>query len=480
MVFSSLLFIFAFLAPQLFIYFIAKKTRTRNIILLVFSLIFYAWGGPQYLLLLTGEAFVSWYSAREIGRIQSKTLKKCWLVLECVILLLLLILFKYTGFILTNVQRFTGWPEAVPDIILPIGISFYTFQLISYVADVYRGEVQAQQAYWKVLLYCSLFHQCIAGPIVRYSTVENDIENRTITLDDFSAGVRRFSVGLAKKAILANGCGALADKFAPMAQGAVSSMPTLGLWFGMICYTLQIYLDFSAYSDMAIGMGRMVGFHYLENFNYPYIARSVQDFWRRWHISLSTFFRDYVYIPMGGNRKGAFRTYVNLFIVWFLTGMWHGASWNYILWGLYFFVFLALERLFLGKVLDKIWGIFGHIYALLVAVIGWVLFRFTDFSTLLEVLRGMFSFGGGRALWNQELISSCLNHVFFLAAALISVFPIGKKIRDGLLAAGHRKARHGLLGLVYFTDALTPVILILLSVLALIGNTYNPFLYFQF
>ncbi len=479
MVFSSLLFVFAFLAPQLLIYFIAKKTRTRNIILLVFSLIFYAWGGPQYLLLLTGEAFVSWFTAREIGRSQIQAMKKRWLALECVVLLFLLIFFKYSGFILTNVQLFSGWPEIVPNIILPIGISFYTFQLISYVADVYRGEVEAQQAYWKVLLYCSLFHQCIAGPIVRYSTVADEIEERTITLDDFAAGVRRFSVGLAKKAILANGCGAIADKLAPMTQEGLAAVPTLGIWLGMLCYTLQIYLDFSAYSDMAIGMGRMVGFHYLENFNYPYVAKSVQDFWRRWHISLSTFFRDYVYIPLGGNRKGAGRTYLNLFIVWFLTGMWHGASWNYILWGLYFFVFLALERLFLGKVLEKI-PFIGHIYAFFVAVMGWVLFRFTDSSALLAAVRGMFAFGGSRALYNKELISVCMNNLFFFAAALISVFPLGKKIRDGLIAAGRRKGRHGLLALVYFTDALTPFILILLSVLALIGNSYNPFLYFQF
>ena len=479
MVFSSLLFVFAFLTPQLLIYFIAKKTKTRNVILLVFSLIFYAWGGPQYLPLLLLEAFVSWYTAREIGRTEIRSMKKRWMALECVVLLLLLIFFKYTGFILTNVQHFTGWPETVPSIILPIGISFYTFQLISYVADVYRGEVEAQQKYWKVLLYCSLFHQCIAGPIVRYQTVADEIEERKITLEDFAQGVRRFAVGLAKKAILANGCGVIADKFAPMTGEALSALPTLSIWLGMFAYMLQIYLDFSAYSDMAIGMGRMVGFHYLENFNYPYSAKSVQDFWRRWHISLSTFFRDYVYIPLGGNRKGAGRTYLNLFIVWFLTGMWHGASWNYILWGLYFFVFLAIERMFLGKALDKV-HVIGHIYAFIVAYFGWVLFRFNDFSVLLTAVRGMFSFGAGAELYNQETVSMCLNNLFFLIAAFIAVFPLGKTIRDKMIAAGRKKARHGLLSLVYFTDALIPPILIVLSVLALIGNSFNPFLYFQF
>ncbi|MBR6322351.1 MAG: MBOAT family protein, partial [Lachnospiraceae bacterium] len=278
MVFSSLLFIFAFLAPQLLIYFLVKDHKARNIVLLVFSLIFYAWGGPMYLLLLVTECFVSWLTAREIERSDKKEIRKRYLILECCALIGLILVFKYTGFLAWNLQKVFGWPKVVPEIILPIGISFYTFQLISYVADVYRGEVEAQPRFWKVLLYASLFHQCIAGPIVRYKTVSSEIDNREVSTKDVAEGIRRFAVGLAKKAILANGCAVIADKLAPVGAGNIAGIPALSLWFGMFAYMLQIYLDFSAYSDMAIGMGRMVGFHYLENFDYPYTAGTVQDF----------------------------------------------------------------------------------------------------------------------------------------------------------------------------------------------------------
>ena len=478
MVFSSLLFLFAFLTPQLLIYFLFRETRARNIVLLVFSLIFYAWGGPKYLILLVSEAFFSWYIARAIAGCRFKQTRRLWMILECVLLLGLLGVFKYTGFFLNNLKIVTGWPAEVPTIILPIGISFYTFQLISYVADVYRGEVDAQDCYYKVLLYASLFHQCIAGPIVRYKTVADEIEERRITLKDFSDGIRRFAVGLAKKAILANGCAAIADKMLPEGIAALSAAPSLNIYIGVFCYMLQIYLDFSAYSDMAIGMGRMVGFHYLENFNYPYTAKSVQDFWRRWHISLSTFFRDYVYIPLGGSRKGAFRTYINLFVVWFLTGMWHGASWNFILWGLYFFVFLTIERLFLGKALEKTWGIIGHIYTLIVVFFGWALFKFTDFASLTAVLKGLFF--SGHPLYGPETLSILKQNLFFLVIAVIGVFPIGKALRDALRKNGKKSGNRLILRSVYITDMLTPVVLLVLSVLALVGNSYNPFLYFQF
>ena len=480
MVFSSLLFIFAFLAPQLLIYFLLKDPKQRNIVLLVFSLVFYAWGGPVYLLLLVIECFTSWFTAREIERTEFPKLKKGWLILECVVMIGLIFIFKYTGFFAWNLQKIFGWPKVIPDIVLPIGISFYTFQLLSYVVDVYRGEVEAQPRFWKVLLYASLFHQCIAGPIVRYKTVADEIDHREITTRDIAEGVRRFSVGLAKKAILANGCATIADKLAPLTAEQMSSVHGAGLWLGMFAYMLQIYLDFSAYSDMAIGMGRMVGFHYLENFDYPYTAGTVQDFWRRWHISLSTFFRDYIYIPLGGNRKGKGRTYINMLVVWFLTGLWHGASWNYILWGLYYFVFLSFERLFFGNVLKRstLTKALGHVYTLFVVFFGWVLFRYTDSKMLFEVLKGMF--GIGHSFGSPEAGSMLINNIFFLILAVVAVLPVGKKLREMLRKETWKNQQLVLYNALNAIDAVLPALLMVLSVLALVGNSYNPFLYFQF
>ena len=332
MVFSSLLFVFLFLALNLMVYFFVSE-KNRNYVLLIFSLVFYAWGGPKFLILLVGETAASWFFALQIEKEKSSSRRRLYMVGECIVLLGLLGFFKYTVFFLDNLQAITGFPKEIPQIILPIGISFYTFQLLSYVIDVYKGEVAAQPRFWKLLLYSSLFHQCIAGPIVRYETVANEIDERKISGGDVFVGVRRFCVGLAKKSILANSCASAADTLLPAGVEALSAQSTLGLWLGMLFYMLQIYLDFSAYSDMAIGMGRMVGFHYLENFNYPYIAKSAQDFWRRWHISLSSFFRDYVYIPLGGSRCETWKIVRNMAVVWFLTGMWYGDSWNYILWG---------------------------------------------------------------------------------------------------------------------------------------------------
>ena len=480
MVFSSLLFIFAFLAPQLLIYFLVKDHKARNIVLLVFSLVFYAWGGPVYLLLLLIECLVSWFTAREIERASTKQMRKSWLILECVVMIGLIFIFKYFNFFAWNLQKIFGWPKVLPEIVLPIGISFYTFQLISYVVDVYRGEVGAQPRFYKVLLYASLFHQCIAGPIVRYKTVAAEIDQREVSTKDVAEGVRRFAVGLAKKAILANGCATIADKLAPMAAEQMGSVHGAGIWLGMFAYMLQIYLDFSAYSDMAIGMGRMVGFHYLENFDYPYTAGTVQDFWRRWHISLSTFFRDYVYIPLGGSRRGQGRTYLNLLIVWALTGMWHGASWNYIFWGLYYFVFLAFERAFFGEFLKRSTGtkILGHCYTLLVVFFGWVLFRYTDTAVLFESLKAMF--GAGHSFFSPDVGSTVVNNIFFLILAIIAVVPFGKKIRVFLRQESWRSKRFILFNTFNLIDAVTPAALMLLSVLALVGNSYNPFLYFQF
>lgn len=473
MVFSSLLFVFLFLTINLIIYSLVDDTK-KNGVLLVFSLIFYAWGGPKYLLLLMGEVFVSWLFALKIEESLNKASKKKYLVLECVVLLGLLAVFKYTNFFCENLQLICGFPKNLPNIALPIGISFYTFQLLSYVIDVYRGEVEAQKNYGRLLLYAGLFHQCIAGPIVRYQTVAEEINSRSVSMTDLYVGVRRFSIGLAKKAILANGVARVADSLLPVGTDLVQNQSRLGLWVGMICYTLQIYLDFSAYSDMAIGMGRMVGFHYLENFNYPYIANSVQDFWRRWHISLSSFFRDYVYIPLGGSRCSKLAYIRNLTVVWFLTGMWHGASWNFIFWGLYYLLFLLIER-FIIK--EKIPPVLNHIYTMLVVVVGWTIFKFDNLPQLGSVLAGMF--GGGKLPFTDvATTSNIVGNIFLIIFAIISSVPLYRNIR--LYIRELSKENKTLFYFYNICEMLTPVILLFLSVLALIGASYNPFLYFRF
>lgn len=362
----------------------------------------------------------------------------------------------------------------IPNIVLPIGISFYTFQLLSYVVDVYRGEIHAQPAFWKLLLYSSLFHQCIAGPIVRYETVANEIDNRKVTQTDIYVGVRRFCIGLAKKSILANSCAAVADSLILPGSNALAAQSALGLWLGIFAYMLQIYLDFSAYSDMAIGMGRMVGFRYLENFNYPYIAKSVQDFWRRWHISLSTFFRDYVYIPLGGSRCSTVKYIRNMAVVWFLTGMWHGASWNYILWGIYYLVFLLLER-FVIK--DRIPGVLKYVYTLLVVFFGWVIFKFENLGELGTAFAGLFGIGTNGFI-GMDVSTLFLSNIFLLAFSVIACTPLGKMIRQSLLRYG--SSNKVAFTVFNITELIVPPLLLILSVLALIGNSYNPFLYFQF
>ncbi len=467
MVFSSLIFVFAFLFPSLLIYWLVPS-KWRNGVLLVSSLIFYAWGGLQYLFLLLFEAAVSWFCALQIEHHRSH--KKLYMGLDVVSLLGLLGIFKYLGFILSNIQFFTGWPSEIPQIVLPLGISFYTFQLLSYVIDVYNGQVKAQSKYWKLLLYCSLFHQCIAGPIVRYSTVAYEIDHRSVSINDLTKGVRRFSIGLAKKAILANGCALIATNALP----AVANQSLLAYWLSMLAFTLQLYLDFSAYSDMAIGMGLMVGFHYLENFNYPYQAKSVQDFWRRWHISLSTFFRDYVYIPLGGSRAGPLIYIRNMVTVWFLTGLWHGASWNYIFWGLYYLVFLLLERFVIQERFPKGWNV---LYTLSVVFIGTTIFRFENIDELWIVLKGLIGFGVS-GFSSAEVMGILVSNLFLLIASIIGCTELSVYLRRIFSALARQNKVIWTLYLL--EEALLPVILLGLSTLALVGNAYNPFLYFQF
>lgn len=480
MVFSSLLFIYIFLPVNLLCYAVISDIRKKNICVLVFSLIFYAWSSPKYLILLMVMAFVNYTAAVLIDKLPSRSK----LVLTCDVAISLLILgcFKYLGFFCSITHSLTGFPSVIPQIVLPVGISFYTFQLISYVVDVYRKEVEADYSYGRVLLYTSLFHQCIAGPIVRYKDIADDLKERKTDINSMNDGISRFCTGLAKKTLLANTCAAILDVLLPQDIVSLGSTTILAAWVGSAVYMLQIYLDFSAYSDMAIGLGKMTGFHYKENFNYPYVADSITDFWRRWHISLSTFFRDYVYIPLGGNRKGLKRQIINMLIVWALTGLWHGAAFNFILWGLYFFVFLVLEKMFLLKLFDSksniIMKVVRKVYTLLVVFFGWILFRFDDMAMSKTLLKTMFGLNGN-AFSSFETNTVVLNYIVFIVVCIIASTPLVKMLACKLRKLGSS----GDIRFMYVYNALNviiPVILLFISTIALIGNSYNPFIYFRF
>ncbi len=491
MVFSSLIFLYAFLPLSLAAYALCRSLRAKNICLLVFSLIFYAWGEPVYVLLLMAMALFDWYFALRIQRAQEKKKARIWVVLACIVNLGLIGFFKYAGMVCSI---FGAVPAFVQRIALPLGISFYTFQLLSYVVDVYRGDAEAQEKYWHVLLYAALFHQCIAGPIVRYKTIARELFDGRDELSDRARGCTRFAVGLAKKTVLANACGALADSLlltdaaigsaSQLAYNlaALSNTPALALWIGMIAYAFQIYFDFSAYSDMAIGMGQMIGLHYLENFNYPYISRTATEFWRRWHISLGTFFRDYVYIPLGGSRRGRARRILNLFLVWALTGLWHGASWNFVLWGLYYFVLLMIDRLFWQKLLDRlpkaVSAVLSHITLPLSVLFGWVLFKFTQLPLAAAVVRGMFG-ANGNAFTSFTVTAAVKSHMYLLAFCALAATPLFPRLAKRWQSAG---AESTLAQKTYAAAAnvAVPVLLLLLSTACLVGNSFNPFLYFRF
>jgi alginate O-acetyltransferase complex protein AlgI len=427
--------------------------------------------------------FICWAGAIAITKAGERE-KTPLLWATALICLGILVIFKYTGFLMSTAFSILPISGTVPSIALPIGISFYTFQLVSYVIDVRRGEVGAQTNYFTLLLYASLFHQCIAGPIVRYADVNYDIENRIIKREEVSAGITRFSVGLAKKALLANGCGAICDGIFNNASGAalsaaeISRLSSGAILLGCFAFMLQIYLDFSAYSDMAIGMGLMVGFHYKENFNYPYVADSVTDFWRRWHISLSSFFRDYVYIPLGGNRMSIPRHILNMLVVWALTGFWHGANWNFILWGLFFFVFLIVEKyLIKPKKNPKIWWKIPRILLTQVIVyVSFMLFKFTDLSAFWQSFIGIlniprwFSEGFGDA----QTLMTLKNNVFFIIISVLACTPIIPAVTGIMDRTEITKKARAAVGVAI------PVLLLVLSAFALAGDSYNPFLYFQF
>jgi len=467
MVFSSLIFLFLFLPLNLILYYSTKNATWRNWVLIVFSLFFYGWGEPIWISLMIFSAFVDYINALFIDKYKGTKWAKIGIVSTLIINLSLLATFKYDVFIVDNVNALLGTHFKAPGFGLPIGISFYTFQSISYVVDVYRGEVKAQKNYFRFLMFVSLYHQLVAGPIVRYSHIANEIDSRKETLSDFSKGITRFCFGLFKKVVIANIAAVLVAKYM---DSNIADLSTGGAWFGLIMYAIQIYFDFSGYSDMAIGLGWMYGFHYHENFKYPYTATSITDFWRRWHISLGTFFKDYLYIPLGGNKK---RVYLNLFIVWFLTGMWHGASWNFIFWGLYFFVFISLEKLFLQKLLDKLPRFFSHFYALLIIIPGWVIFYFTDTHKLAAYFGKLFSFGSGH-LWNMELTNDLTSNLFWLIAVIICCVPFYQRVHH-LFENRFRKP-------IYFEVAsiVLSFFFLFLSVALLVGKSYNPFIYFRF
>nr|WP_312492863.1 MBOAT family O-acyltransferase [Anaerosporobacter sp.] len=427
--------------------------------------------------MIIGLTFISYIGGLLVDSSKTNLTRRLSLVGTISLQLIILILFKYTNFIIDIINNVSNFDLRVVNIVLPIGISFYTFQLISYVVDVYREDCEVQKSFAKLLLYSSLFHQCIAGPIVRYQDIAEQMEYRKVTAGMINRGINRFCIGLAKKAILANHLASLADTLLPTTIDGMKTSSVVGLWLGLAMYMLQIYMDFSAYSDMAIGLGLMVGFKYRENFDYPYMSKSVSEFWRRWHISLGSFFRDYVYIPMGGNQLGLGRTILNLFIVWALTGLWHGAAYNYLLWGVYFFIFITIEKLFASKRVGKRGKGISHIYLLIVVLFGWLLFRYSDLNLMFGVLKGMFGAGD---LPFMDLRTSLLlqNNVFFIIVAIVGSTAIVKLLDDIL---SDLSSRYGWIANMTMTFEVVaiPVILIV-SVISLVGNSYNPFIYFQF
>ncbi len=475
MVFASLLFLFVFLPVNLIFYYSSKNPMWRNWVLIIFSLIFYGWGEPIWISLLILSSTVDYANALFIQKHRGTRWAKLGVAITVIFNLSLLATFKYDVFLVDQVNSIFGTSFKAPGYALPIGISFYTFHTITYVVDTYRGTINAQRNYPKFLMYVSIYSSLVAGPIIRYAHVEKEINGRKETLSDFSLGLSRFCIGLFKKVIIANVAAEIVKKYMgdrgdPLTVSQLLSLSSLEAWVGLIMFAIQIYFDFSGYSDMAIGLGRMFGFHFRENFNYPYIAKSISEFWRRWHISLSSVFRDYVYIPLGGNQK---RVYLNLFIVWFLTGMWHGPSWNFIFWGLYFFIFIALEKAFLLNILEKIPAFFSHFYALLIIIPGWVIFFFTDTNILAAYVKKLFSFSSGPN-GNMEVLNTITTHLFWLILAIILCMPVYHKIKDYIDKKASRITAFNAVTIGF------NVFLLFLCVAQLVGKSYNPFIYFRF
>ena len=471
MTFSSLTFTTLFFPAVLILYFICTDLRWRNGVLLVASLIFYSWGEPIWVLAMIGSTAINYVAAMLIDRASSPGLRKTALVVGAAASLAVLFYFKYAAFLVNSVTSLFGVSFSIPVLELPIGISFYTFQVLTYTVDVYRDKSPVQRDPFKLMLYVSCFPQLIAGPIVQYSDVAVMLDERESTPDGFTEGMKRFAVGLSKKVLLANVCGLIIEEL-PSAAGA-SGMSVLGAWYISVLYSLQLYFDFSGYSDMAIGMGRIFGFTYKENFNYPYISKSASEFWRRWHISLGSFFRDYVYIPLGGNRRGRARTALNLAIVWALTGLWHGASWNFVIWGLYYGVLIILEKLVLADFREKLPGAAQHIAARLLIVVGWTVFYYTDMGCLGKHLGAMFGIGAA-GLSDPVTMAVIRKYTVLPLIAAIASLPILPRLKAWLGKHEKLEGAADIVSLVCLTA------LMLLSMIFIVGQSYNPFIYFRF
>lgn len=466
MVFSSLEFIFVFLASVLAVYYLVPP-KARNIVLLLFSLVFYGWGEPVYVFLMIATITVDYICGYIIGRdLDSKPKRaKVTLIVSIVINLALLGVFKYYDFFAGTLNSLLG-RGILPTLglTLPIGISFYTFQALSYVIDVYRRDARVQKNIAAFGTYVTLFPQLIAGPIVRYADVDDQLRERTHSLTLFASGCRTFICGLAKKILLANAAGAMWNSLS-----AAAEPDALGAWLAIVFYTFQIYFDFSGYSDMAIGLGKMFGFSFRENFYYPYVSESITEFWRRWHISLSTWFREYVYIPLGGNRRGVGRTYFNLFCVWLLTGLWHGASWNFVLWGLYYFTLLVIEKTFLLRLLERAPKFLRHIYSMAAVIFGWLLFVIEDVSSIGAYLSRMF--GGTGVFATQITVYELVRNLVFLAILILASTPAPKKLWYKLYAKGTPWR---------IVQSVVCAAAFVLCIAYLVDSSYNPFLYFRF
>ena len=481
MVFSDLFFIFAFIPSFALLYILASlidkkmKTspdtpynRTKNWVLVLFSLLFYAWGEPVYVFLMLFSVLVNFIAGRVIDR--SDRHRKMALVIGLICNILILGVFKYLGFF-GSILADLGISVALPTLALPIGISFYTFQSISYLIDVYRRESPAQKRYADLLLYISMFPQLIAGPIVRYDTVATEITDRHVTANDVADGTFRFLVGLGKKVIIANQLSEVADQFL---VGGIGNLSTTGAWVGILAFTLQIYFDFSGYSDMAIGIGRCLGFHFKENFNHPYCCNSITDFWRRWHMSLGSFFRDYVYIPLGGNRR---HQAWNIFVVWFLTGMWHGASWNFIIWGVYFGFIVAVEKYTILRLKNRMFTPLLHLYSLILVVIGWGIFYFEDFSQMTVFFHSFF--GLSETFTDFASQAAVMDKFWLFLFALVLCMPVRKLIAD---TTERILKNHSIMlnGAILVGRTVLSLAVLVLSVALLVGATNNAFLYTRF
>lgn len=462
MVFSSTIFLFGFLP----IFFILYYIRPNNYTLLLFSLLFYAWGEPVYVLLMIFSTILDYSCGRIVEKYRNTYKAKIGLSVSILINLGMLCLFKYSGLLVETFNSIFSTSVSAPELPLPIGISFYTFQTMSYTIDVYRGDVKAQKNIFTFGAYVSLFPQLIAGPIVRYETIEKQLNHRTLNIDKVTDGLERFIIGFIKKIIFANTMAQLADTILKN-----SEYTFFVTWLGAVAFMLQIYYDFSGYSDMAIGLGKMLGFDFNENFDYPYSSKSITEFWRKWHISLSSWFRDYVYIPLGGNRKGEKRQLFNMLVVWALTGIWHGASWNFLLWGLYYFVLLALEKFVFKNALEKIPKFLKWILTALLVLFGWVIFYCDDLTVLNDTVQSLFSFSCKSD--DINVIKMYLeSYAMYIIPALIFQFPVFRKVRSSIF-----NAKNNVVKVFYYAGLLAVGFI---AVCFLVKSTYNPFIYFRF